>query len=140
MVNEYMERLDLNYEQLRDMSRDDVKKRVIEWDSDRWRAEVEGRETLEAYRMKEGIGGVQYDNSWGATLMFRARANSLMLGWRGRFVGEDVICGVCGSGEETLVHFLVECEGTREVRDRYGVMEVGDALGFAVACRYLEEL
>ena len=77
--------------------------------------------------------------------MFRARANSLKLGWRGRFVGEDVICGVYGSGEETLVHFLVECEGTREVRDRYGVMKVRDALGFgrlefAVACRYLEEL
>ena len=58
MVKEYMERLDLNYEQLREMNRDDVKKRVIGWDSDRWRAEVEGRETLEAYRMKEGIGGV----------------------------------------------------------------------------------
>ena len=57
-----------------------------EWENVRWKREVESKSTLSYYRMKQGIGGVQYDNSWGAMLMFRARANTLKLGWRERSV------------------------------------------------------
>ena len=32
--------------------------------------------------------------------MFRARSNTLKLGWRNRFVGGDVNCGVCGEEVE----------------------------------------
>lgn len=145
MVSEYMESLDLTFEELAGMNREAVVGRVREWDTERWRSGVESRETLEGYRMKENIGGVEYDNSWGSVLMFRARSNTLRLRWRGRFVGEEVVCPVCGAAEETLRHFLLECEGTGQVRRQYGVWGVGDALGFArisfsEACAYLEEI
>ena len=145
VVNGYMEELGLSFEELERMTGDSVVKRVREWDTERWRTGVESKDTLEAYRMKGQIGGVKYDNSWGSTLMFRARSNTLGLRWRCRFVGGDVVCGVCGVMEETLEHFLMDCEGMSEIRSRFGVMGMGDALGFGSvdfgeACRYLEEI
>jgi hypothetical protein len=57
-----------------------------------------------------------YDNRYWSVLMFRSRTNTLKLGWRNRFVGGNVQCPLCGAEEETLQHFLKECERLRGVR------------------------
>ena len=84
------------------------------------------------YREKTNIGGETcYDNSWGAVLLFRCRSNTLKLGWRERFLGGRLQCAMCDGGEEeTLEHFLVECEGLRDVRRRWGISTVAEVMDF----------
>ena len=58
-----------------------------------------------------------YDNTEGAWLMFRARTNTLGLGWRKRFEREDSVHCLCDVGEEeTLEHFIEQCERLKEIR------------------------
>ena len=81
--------------------------------------------------MKDNIGGGEiYDNSWGSVLLFRVRSNTLKLGWRAGFVSGDTSCVLCQEEVETLKHFLVECEGLRGVRERFGVNSVEESMGF----------
>ena len=113
------------------MSRGEIVCRVNEWDLNRWREEVRSKTTLNHYMAKENIGGEGgYDNSWGSVLMYRVRSNSLRLGGRERFFGGEVRCVLCGAEEETLLHFLEECEGLRGARDRYGLYRMDDVLSF----------
>ena len=42
-------------------------------------------------------------------------------------MGGAVECPICGAGEETLAHFVTECEALEGVRRRFGV-ERGDPL------------
>ena len=145
-VEGYLYDVGLGWEGLRDIDDREITSRVNEWEMSRWRTELESRSSLVAYRLKDGFGtdGV-YENDWDSSLMFRARSNTLKLGWRGRFVGDDVVCLVCGVEEETLEHFLLRCGGLAEVRSRYGVGSVGEALGFGGvgvvnAKRYVREV
>ena len=85
---------------------------------------MNSRTTLEIYR----LGKLQirqekhYDNSFESCLLFRARSNSLQLGWRKRFNGEDTSCPVCNIGiEETLQHFVTGCAALEDLRIVYGV-------------------
>lgn len=61
------------------MQNEDIVVAVDEREERRWRAEVESRSTLVLYRMKDGIRGECYDNSWGSRLLFRVRSNVLRL-------------------------------------------------------------
>ena len=36
-------------------------------------------------------------------------------------MGGAVVCPICGAGEETLAHFVTECEALDGVRRRFGV-------------------
>ena len=89
----------------------------------RWRVKVHY-----SCRHKIGIGdeGI-YSNRYGSVLLFQFRTNTLRLGLRQRFVGGAVECPICGAGEETLGHFVTECEALDGVRRRFGVMR-GDPL------------
>ena len=98
MIEKYMGELGIDWGVLCGMNATSINGMVNDWENERWRREVESRSTLSYYRMKQEIGGVRYDNGWGAVLMFRARSNTLRLGWRGRFVGGDVGCVICGAG------------------------------------------
>ena len=127
------------------MDKREIANKVNQWEEVRWRREIENRSSIESYRLKNGIGGCDfYDNRWESVLLFRARSNTLRLGWRERFVGGGVGCVMCGAEEENLEHFLVRCERLRGLRERYGVESVGDALGFGgieieVVKRYIRD-
>ena len=90
--------------------------------SPQWRREVESKSTLQLYRHKIGIGdeGI-YSNRYGSVLLFQCRTNTLRVGWRQRFVGGEVECPICGAGEDTLAHFVTECEALDGVRRRFAV-------------------
>jgi len=145
VVNRYLDELGMTCDRVKMMTNGEIVKAVNDWEHVRWRGEVQSKSTLVHYRMKDRIGGVGYDNSWGARLMFRARSNVLRLNWRGRFVGGLTECGMCGGENESLEHFLCECRCLRSIRAEFGVVTVGDAVGFGGllfghACRYLERI
>ena len=55
-------------------------------------------------------------------MLFRARSNSLKLGWRQRFLGGNTECKQCSQREdETLKHFLVDCSGLEGLKRDYHV-------------------
>ena len=128
VLREYMRELGINFHMLGEMSRMELKERVNRWDEGVWREEMERRTTLELYRHKREFGdeGI-YENGWGSVLLFRCRTNTLMLGWRARFQNGDVSCVLCGADEETIEHFVLQCESLAEVRVRNGVT-AGDTL------------
>ena len=57
----------------------DVVRKVDVREENRWREELNEKSTLVYCRMKTGIGGETYDNSWGSVLLFRVRSNTLRL-------------------------------------------------------------
>ena len=131
LVGRYVEELGLSLERVGEMRDKDVVDAVNVWEQSRWRGELESRSTLDYYRQgKSEIREERYDNGWGSRLVFMVRSNTLRLGWRRRFTGGETVCGVCGEGEESLEHFLVDCREMMEVRERYGVGTVGEAMGF----------
>ena len=53
------------------------------------------------------------------------QTNTLKLNWRRRYQGGEVRCPLCGKWEEeTLDHFLRQCNGLRHIRARHGVRQV----------------
>ena len=67
-----------------------------------------------------GYEGI-YSNGYGSVLLFQCRTNTLKLRWRQRFEGGAVDSPLCGGGEETVQHFVIECGELRDIRERYGV-------------------
>ncbi|MPC54491.1 hypothetical protein E2C01_048410 [Portunus trituberculatus] len=65
-----------------------------------------------------------YDNTFKSKLLFRCRTNSLQLNWRKRFSGGEEKCDICQEGEsETLQHFLLHCQGLKDIHSRYAITE-----------------
>ena len=95
--------------------------------------QVESRSTLQLYRHKIGIRdeGI-YSNRykvWIGTIIpvYNKHSEARMEATRQRLVGGAVECPICGAGEETLAHFVTECEAMDGVRRRFGVRR-GDPL------------
>ena len=131
-VNNYMEKYEIT--QIMSVGRQDIRSKIEQIAAVKWREEVEAKQTLTVYRLKDRICEESfYDNTVASSLMFKCRTNSLRLGWRNRFSGGSVECGMCGEGEETLEHFLIECRQLQLVRDRFGSgerLELGKILLF----------
>ena len=105
------------------MNRSEIDRMMKSSDSEKWRKEMETKKTVKLYfDWKMSIGEEKfYDNTEASTLLFRARSNTLKLGWRGRFMNTEVACEMCDGGEETLDHFVVECPALQEIRERHGM-------------------
>ena len=145
LVGGYLVELGLGWAELEGMGAKDVVRRVDVWEENRWREELNEKSSLLHYRMKAGIGGETYDNSWGSVLLFRVRSNTLRLGWRARYWGGEVGCMMCGAEEETLKHFLLECPELEGFRGRFGVRTMEGVMSFGKSdtgeiCRFLEEV
>ena len=48
--------------------------------------------------------------------MFRARTNTLSLGWRGTHTNVPTNCPMCGREDEDLEHFILQCSKLQELR------------------------
>ena len=124
IIKGYKDLVGISFDQLKVMEGKEVRDRVREYGLEEWKREMNSKSTLRMYATyKEKIGEMEiYDNSYDSILMYRARTNTLKLGWRNRFEGGNVTCGLCG-GEETLEHFLLECSRLREFREEGGFEE-----------------
>ena len=83
-VHEYMEDTNLTLTQIRLLSKDQIKRKINEWDRDRWLNSMQEKSTLMRYR--ENKTQVQectwLKNGYQYSLMMRARADALNLKWR----------------------------------------------------------
>ena len=75
------------------------------------------------YSQKNNKKGIKeetdiYDNTQGATLLFKSRTNTLQLEWRKKYTNEDTICKLCHKNDETLEHFITECEALAQTRSQ----------------------
>ena len=126
-VRGYMTQVNIrNMEELNQMTEENIKERVRKWGERKWRIGMEGKSTLTMYFMnkKEIKEENIYDNTFKSKLLFRCRTNSLLLNWRKRFSGGEEKCDICQQGEsETLQHFLLHCEGLKDIRRKYTITE-----------------
>ena len=102
----------MDIKDLQEMSKAEIRKRIREIDKEEWQKELEGLSSLKIYRdnkkdiQDEGI----YENSEASMYLCRARTNSLELNSRTHFLRNgNRICDLCEE-EETLEHFLINCE------------------------------
>ena len=105
-----------------DASKREINRRVKEKGRAEWRRGMSEKRTLEWYRGKDRPRSESfYDGSHGGDLLFRARTKSLEVNsrvyrWKN---GGSKVCEVCERGvDETVEHFLLECEGYGDARDR----------------------
>ena len=108
------------------MSEAELVKKVNKMDEGRWLTEISSKASLGLFKQfkKEIKQEMIYDNTFESTLLFQARSNTLRLRWRRRFIDGDVDCKICGNGnEETLVHFLTECEALKQIYDNFEMGE-----------------
>ena len=124
IINEYMEKVNINsIGELEEIEEKVLVSRIWEWDNRNWRGSMENKTTLDIYyRNKMEIAEENfYFNTTESVILFKARTNTLKLGWRNRFEKGNVDCKLCGAGEETLTHFLKECTGLQKLRHDYGM-------------------
>ena len=115
-----------NLEEMKMLNKNEIDKRAYEYDKAMWLQELEKKSTLTIYKQhKTDIKEENfYDNSYKSILMYRARSNTLQLGWRKRYIREDVSCQLSRTGkEESLEHFLIQCRALEDIRIHFGLQD-----------------
>ena len=119
-INDYREKVEMSWEDLRNIDKKTLKNKIKEYDAQIWLQEMFHKPTLRWYRLgKSNIGyEMCYCNNICSTYLAKARTNSLQLEehlGRGQ-PNYDKTCKLCGQEEEDLEHFIVRCpelEGKR---------------------------
>ena len=118
MIISHLELLKLKVSNLRNMGKEELNKKVVSWDDDKWRKEVESKSRLKIYKkwkVKIKEDNI-YDNTQGSVVLFQARTDTLPLKARKRFTKEDTKCPLCEAENENLEHFLLKCPELSETR------------------------
>ena len=120
-ANSYKRELGLEWEELYNMSSEDLKKRIKKWDTDEWEKELSMRSTLKYYvKGKNKIGYENcYRNSRDSIYYARARINSLKLE---EAIGRgnkkyNKTCKLCGKEDEDILHFIINCTALENKRN-----------------------
>ena len=103
IMREYMVEIGMKNEDWETMSKDDIKKKVREYDNKRWNENLEEKTSLEVYKKykKKVEESNCYDNSKDSELLFKARANVLVLEDLKRHKKENTDCKICDMREIT---------------------------------------
>ena len=121
-VHKYRQELRIRYNNLKDMSKKEIKNKVRERDTKLWEENMEEKETLKWYRRgKKKIGyDMCYRNTYSSKLLARARTNTLQVEEfiHRRNRNHSKICRLCGRDEEDLKHFLINCPRLGSKRNR----------------------
>jgi len=114
----YIDMLGWTKEDMKAANGDKIAKQVTDWDSRKWRQELEQKSSLEIYReWKPAIVEEDcYDNGECSRIWFEARTNTMQLRNRRRFEGGNTECILCGYENEDLEHFLLWCERLSDER------------------------
>ena len=118
-IKEYMKTLNMTLIELKQMSTKQIENIVRRWDTEQWKISIQSKKTLQIYiRNKTNIKEETdiYDNTQGATLLFKSRTNTLPLEWRKIYTNNNTTCKICGKDEETLEHFIIECDTLKQTR------------------------
>merc|ERR1711874_554848 len=120
-INKHREELGVTWDELLKMSKDELKKKIRKYDTDKWYESLESKPTLKYYAQGKAKFGYDfcYRNNYNSTFLARARVNALKLEEqksRGN-PHHDVICRLCKKGKEDMVHFLIDCKELEEDRN-----------------------
>ena len=110
----------------KNVTNEDIRKRVRMWDANEWKKEMESKSSLKLYKIwRQEIGGQEqvYDNREASLIMFKARSNNLNLRDRRRFNNQSTECLLCGSALEDLNRFILYCSAYEEERKANSVLQ-----------------
>merc|ERR1711942_16507 len=120
-ADSYRKELKISWEELYNMTKEDLKKRIQKYDTTCWENNLISKATLEYYREgKKEIGYEScYRNNMNSLFLARARINSLKLEeaiGRGKDWYNDE-CKLCGIETENLLHFIIKCPALERKRE-----------------------
>ena len=115
-----MEEVNMKYADLKKFTAKELKQRMKDWDTEKWREEMKSKSSISVYRerkinIKEETC---YDNKPESIIWFKARTNSLPLNDRKRHTSGETGCQMCGEEVEDLTHFLLFCREYNEDRKK----------------------
>ena len=120
-IQKYGQELKIGQEELKTISKKELKDKVRERDMRKWEENMEEKETLKWYRRgKKKIGyEMCYKNTFSARLLAKARTNTLQLEEfiHRRNRDHSKICKLCGREDEDPKHFMIICPRLRSKRD-----------------------
>ena len=116
---EFLDEINIKYGEIKTMSKEEIKKRVREWDTVKWEEDLNNKKSVKIYKnFKEKIKDDGcYDNKFASKLLFKARSNTLNLNIQKRHQKGDTSCILCEEEKEDLVHFIVNCSKLEDIRD-----------------------
>ena len=120
MIN-HLRKLNVTWDNLIEMPRAEIKKRVKDFDTDKWRSSLQDLSTQKYYvtgKVKFGYDFC-YRNNYNSTFLAKARLNALKLEEqisRGKD-WYDSTCKLCRQTEENIVHFIMDCPALESIRD-----------------------
>ena len=119
-MNDYLRNLNIKYEDLNELSKENIRKITRKWDDNKWKDEISKKSSLKIYRKfkKEVQEEKGYDNRKSSTYLLQARTNTLPLNTERRHKGGDTKCELCNEENEDLIHFLIDCPGLEQKRNK----------------------
>ena len=114
----YIEDINISIGEIAHNKKEEIDKKIKEWDTAKWKGEMEKKESLNIYRIwrKEIKEEKVYDNRYSSVVLFKARSNTLPLNDRNRHIGGSTKCTLCDGQKEDLHHFLLECPQLSDIR------------------------
>ena len=120
-INAHRKELGISWDALLEMSKEELKKRIRNYDTEKWHEGLESKSTMKHYAQGKTKFGYEfcYRNNFNSTFLARARINSLKLEeHKGRGNPHyDKTCKLCKGGIEDIVHFLIDCKELEEDRN-----------------------
>ena len=118
-LKEFLEEVNIKYGETRIISKEEIKRRIREWDTKRWEEDLNRKTSVKIYKnfkTKMKDDGC-YNNKFSSKLLFRARSNTLNLNIQKRHQKGDTSCVLCKEKKEDLIHFIINCEELEATRD-----------------------
>merc|ERR1711874_97209 len=128
-ITEYLSKLNVTWDNLIKMPREEIKLRVKDYDTTKWTNSLQDLSTQKYYVAGKINFGYDfcYKNSYSSTFLAKARLNALKLEEqisRGK-TWYDATCKLCKQQKEDIVHFLMECPALGRFRD-YEIIDRND--------------
>ena len=118
-LNLYLKWVKISYDELINMDRVQVDKKVKEYDGGLWMREMATKSSLIIYSKYKKVVKEEtvYDNRNSSVLLFQARTNSLNLNIEKRHQNGDITCSLCKQEAEDSFHFIFICTSLERKRD-----------------------
>merc|ERR1711874_5383 len=120
-MKDHLRKLNISWDNLIEMPRAEIKRRVKDYDTERWRTSLQDIRTQKYYVLGKKKFGYDfcYRNNYDSTFLAKARLNALKLEEqisRGKD-WYDSTCKLCRQTEENIVHFIMDCPALESIRD-----------------------
>ncbi len=116
-TNKYLQETNITLHDISSLSKDHLKEKTRQWDTQKWKEEVNSKHTLNTYQQwKSDLKESFYDNRPASVIFYKAKANCLPQNDRKRHTNENEQCGLCGAEKEDLEHFILWCPAYTDIR------------------------